>query len=171
MKKFSSLQSTACLLAFAFSLILVQVASATSVTLTNGTSWLVPPGVTSVDVECWGGGGAGGSATKVINNAWGGGGAGGAYAKKAAISVTAGNPYSYSIGAGGVSSLTSNAVVNGGDTYFIDVSTVLAKGGAGGVTISNISASTGGAGGVGSSVGCIGDVSNAGGSGAAGGNS
>ena len=168
MKKPSSFPFGICLLTFVCSLILIQVASATSVTLTTGTSWLVPPGVTSVDVECWGGGGAGGSATKVLNNAWGGGGAGGAYAKKSSISVTAGNPYSYSIGAGGVSSLTSNAVVNGGDTYFIDASTVLAKGGAGGVTISNISASTGGAGGVGSSVGCIGDVSYAGGSGAAG---
>ena len=45
-------------------------------TLTSGTSWTVPAGVTYVNVTCVGGGGGGGGAS-VINTSSGGGGTGG----------------------------------------------------------------------------------------------
>ena len=48
-------------------------------------SFTAPAGVTSVQVQAWGGGGKGGSRTSE-NNGYGGGG-GGAYAKKALVSI------------------------------------------------------------------------------------
>ena len=51
--------------------------------LTAGTStWTCPTGVTSVQVECVGGGGGGDGCFNAIDGDAGGGGAGGAYAKK-----------------------------------------------------------------------------------------
>jgi hypothetical protein len=47
---------------------------------TSNGSWTAPAGVTSVIVECWGGGGGGGSAAGT--GAYAGGAAGGAYSKK-----------------------------------------------------------------------------------------
>jgi hypothetical protein len=89
-------------------------------TLTSGTSWQCPEGVTSVQVETWGGGGAG--STRSTNGS-GGGGGGGAYSRLNSYSVTPGNSYAYAIGAAGT------PAVNGGDTYWINTSTCLAKGG------------------------------------------
>lgn len=127
-------------------------------------SWQAPAGVTSVESECWGGGGAGGKATG--NPAEGGGGAGGAYARKDAYAVTSGNTYTVTVGAA-TGANTGTTVVNGNDSWFDNSSTgVLAKGGAGGVAATVNS--TNGAGGTGSSTGCIGDSVFAGGSGAAG---
>ncbi|WP_396171621.1 choice-of-anchor D domain-containing protein [Flavobacterium sp.] len=109
--------------------------SQTTVTLSTGTSWTVPAGVTSITVEAWGGGGKGGTRT---TNGNGGGGGGGAYAKKI-ITVTAGNSYNYSVGAG---STTTSA---GGDSWFLDNTTVLAKGG-NSVANNSASGASGGAG-------------------------
>jgi hypothetical protein len=97
-----------------------------TVVLTSGTSWTVPPGITSLrSVECWGaGGGAAG-----WNLSYGGGG-GGAYAKKLSLAVTPGASITYSIGAGGTSPIYGPGV-DGGDTWFVNSSTVLAKGGKG----------------------------------------
>src|SRR4051812_36812823 len=50
-------------------------------TFNTTSTWTAPAGVTKIVVECWGGGGAGGSATRSSGTAYGGGGAGGAYAK------------------------------------------------------------------------------------------
>ena len=143
---------------------------------TGGTyTWVCPVGVTSVQVECWGGGGAGGWAsdgvfTNNTVNANAGGGAGGAYAKLNAYAVTPGTTYYINVGAGGVSVNTDQATGPGGDSWFNSVnspsSTILAAGGAGGQSSILQSAASahgaGGAGGVGASVG---DVVNAGGSG------
>jgi hypothetical protein len=103
---------------------------------TAGTySWVCPPGVTTVTVQCYGGGAAGGkvSATTGVR----GGGGGGAFAQSD-IPVIAGTAYTIVVGAGGVAATPAS----GGDTYFKDASTVMAKGG-----VTSGSSSTGGSGG------------------------
>ena len=139
----------------------------------SGTgTWLCPSNVTSVQVECWGGGGAGGSAYKSSSTALGGGGAGGAYAKMTSYSVTPGTTYYVAVGSGGVpeasNSIANNTSVAGGDSWFSSSnsasSKILAKGGAGGACVT----SGIGAGGLGSTNLSLGDILYAGGSGAAG---
>lgn len=83
-------------------------------------SFTVPPGVTSVTVECWGGGGRGGSRT---SNGRGGGGGGGAYARSV-LTVVPGNSYTVTVGAGSNSNTSP-----GGDSWFSTAGTILAKGG------------------------------------------
>lgn len=79
---------------------------------TVGTfSWVAPAGVTSVCVVCVGGGAYG------FNNNIGGGGGGLGW--KNNIAVTPGVSYTVVVGKGGISSSFS-----GGDSYFIDTSTV-----------------------------------------------
>ncbi|MEI6554277.1 MAG: T9SS type A sorting domain-containing protein [Paludibacter sp.] len=78
-------------------------------TSTSGT-WTCPSGVTKVTIECWGGGGAGGSAKATTANAKylrTGGGAGGSYSKVVINNPSAGN-YSYTVGAGGIAATTGN---------------------------------------------------------------
>lgn len=98
----------------------------TVVTLTSGTSWTVPAGVTNLLlVECWGAGGGG----------WLGGGGGGAYASQPNIAVTPGASVAYVIGAGGVPSLATGASPANdasGPTYFVNATTVKADYGRGG---------------------------------------
>lgn len=128
-----------------------------TVVLTSGTSWTVPLGVSSlVSVECWGGGGG---TASWFGSSYGGGG-GGAYAKKLSVSVTSGASISYSIGSGGTS-LANVAGTNGGDTWFVNSTTVLAKGGKG--SVKDDTNYLGGAGG--SSAASIGNVVYAGGNG------
>lgn len=95
---------------------------------TPGTySWTCPSGVTSVSVVCVGGGGGGNSQ----NGSGGHGGAGGGLGWKNNISVTPGNSYTVVVGAGGTSA-TNAPAGDGGDSYFIDSSTVAGFGGQGG---------------------------------------
>lgn len=110
-------------------LVAASLAQATTATFTSSGTWTAPAGVTSVDVEVWGGGGAGGGQDQ--NSDGGGGGGGGAYSKKLSITVVPGNSYTVSVGAGGVG-VTGGSGGTGGDSYFINVTTVMAKGGAGG---------------------------------------
>lgn len=93
----------------------------------SNVSWTVPTGVTSIQVEVWGGGGRGGSRT---SNGGGGGGGGGAYSRSV-IAVTPGQQFYYTVGAGG-----NNTNNNGGDSWFststnATTAVVLAKGGNG----------------------------------------
>jgi len=111
-------------------------------TFTNTTTFTVPAGITSVTVECWGAGGRGGSANTPSTSKAGGGGGGGAYSKKI-ITVTSGTTYDVVVGIGGY----NDANLNGGDSYFINNTTVVARGGKG--VSSNTT--TGGAGGTWSS--------------------
>lgn len=104
-------------------------------TYTSSSTITVPSGVTSIAVEAWGGGGRGGSRTSG-NGAYGGGG-GGAYSR-ALVAVTPGNTYTITVGSGS----TSNSS-DGGDSWFINNTTILAKGGK---TVPNNTA-TGGLGG------------------------
>lgn len=63
----------------------------------SGT-WVVPCGVTEIEVQVWGAGGAGGGSTG--NNRSGGGGGSGCYGFYT-ITVTAGHVFNYIVGAGG----------------------------------------------------------------------
>jgi hypothetical protein len=126
-------------------------------------SWLAPAGVTSVIVECWGGGGAGGSVN--VSGGTGGGGAGGAYARKT-LTVVPGTTYNFTV----ATATTANGST-GNDSWFGSNSTVLAKGGPG---AANVTTAIGGTGGSWTSNGSIGDIvynGGNGGSGAASGNS
>jgi hyaluronate lyase len=143
-----------------------------SSTFGASTTWVCPANVTAVQVECWGAGGAGGSAYKPVSgNAFGGGGAGGAYAKKNSVSVVPGTSYTISIGEGGVSAISpSLTTVSGGDSWFGSGSATycLAKGGSGGQSVISSGSGIVGSGGVGSSADSVGDLFFAGGNGLAG---
>jgi len=142
-------------------------------TTAGSTNWICPANVNSIRVECWGGGGAGGSAKMpgISGTGTGGGGAGGAYARYNSYSVIPGNIYTINTGAGGVSSTNAGAAVSGGDSWFNSTnspsSTIIAKGGAGGESVVvHDGGFRYGAGGTGSSAGSFGNVVYAGGSGA-----
>ncbi len=149
-------------------LVLSDVVSSFS---TTGT-WTCPANVAVIQIECWGGGGAGGSAYKATSNAFAGGGAGGSYSKVNSVTVTPGASYIVTVGAGGLSLTTPDlASAAGNDSSFGFGATTygVAKGGAGGQTIINLGASgRAGLAGIGSAAGNIGDTVYAGGSGYAG---
>ncbi|MFA5974435.1 MAG: PKD-like domain-containing protein, partial [Lentimicrobiaceae bacterium] len=92
-----------------------------SVSYTTSDTWTCPAGVTSITVECWGGGGRGGAMDATGTHGVGGGG-GGAYAK-GQVTVVPGNSYTVNVGNG------STTDVAGGDSWFQNSSTVMAKGG------------------------------------------
>ena len=97
----------------------------------NG-SWPVPEHVYSVQIECWGGGGAGGytNSTGLIVPSAGGGG--GAYAKST-FDVTPGTSLNVTVGKGGTAtgSGTSAVTADGGNTWVVynGETKVLAAGG------------------------------------------
>lgn len=146
-----------------FASLLITYGQVTQLITTSGT-WTAPAGVTSVVVECWGGGGAGGR-SYAINVGAGGGGAGGAYARLNNFITVPGNTYTVTVGATKASSTTANAASNndGNPTWFNSAATVFAQGGAGGA---GVSTAANGAGGIGSSALSIGDVVRYGGNGA-----
>ena len=89
--------------------------------LSAGTyNWIAPKDVTSVCVVCVGGGGAGGSKMYKV------GGGGGGLGWRNNIPVTPGQSYKVVVGAGGVHRQGSG---HGGDSYFLNTSTVLGGGG------------------------------------------
>jgi autotransporter-associated beta strand protein len=140
--------------------------------LTTGT-FTPPAGITSITVECWGGGGAGGSATKGASpagNAGGGGGGAGAYAKKLNIPVTPGIPYSVTIPAiaPGLTTFTNGETSDGASVTFTGDSgvSVTANGGQGGAcVVTTTSTAVSGLGGAGGAVSGLYDVEWAGGGG------
>ena len=96
-----------------------------SVYSTAGThSWVAPAGVTSVGVVAVGGGGAGGPDG---HSTAGGAGGGGGLGWKNNISVTPGQSYTVVVGAVGVGGTKDD----GGDSYFINDTTVCGRGGKG----------------------------------------
>ncbi len=131
-----------------------------TVTLTSGSSWKVPSGVTTlISVEAWGGGGGAGGRNQGYSC---GGGGGGAYARVENLAVTPGQTINYSVGAGGLSYSHANGDA-GGDTWFVNTSTLLAKGGGGGFCLSgNYNGGSGG-----SAASSVGTVKFSGGSGGA----
>lgn len=125
-------------------------------TITATGTFQTPDGITSLRVECWGGGGRGGST--VSNGTETGGGGGGAYARRNALTVTPRTNYNVQVGSG------STSTSPGGDTFFINATTVLAKGG-NSVANNNANGASGGA-----AAASIGDVTRNGGNGANGSN-
>ena len=97
---------------------------------TSGTqTFVVPPGVTSITTQVWGGGGRGGDRTGLLGlgTAGGGGGGGGAYSLQT-IAVTPGQVLTINVGNG------SNSASAGGDSWVstsavVANAVVLAKGG------------------------------------------
>lgn len=121
-----ALQTLGLVLFFAFFFVKEGMAQQTH-TFNTGTNvlWTVPAGVTSIQVETWGGGGRGSTRT---NNGAGGGGGGGAYSRSV-IAVTPGQQFYYTVGTG-----SNNNSNPGGDSYFstsmnASGAVVLAKGG------------------------------------------
>ena len=139
----------------------------------NGT-WTVPAGVSSITINAWGAGGAGGSAycgTATTNTQLrGGGGAGGSFTSTT-TSVTSGQIINYTVGAGGVgasSGFAHQSIGQSGGATFAELNSttlVSAIGGAGGENVSGINIIYGGAGGVAPKTGNIGSVSYYGGNG------
>ena len=126
---------------------------ATSVPYSSSGNFTVPTGVTSLTVECWGGGGRGGSRT----NSGNGGGAGGGAYSTGVVPVVSGSTYAVVVGTG--STLGTSP---GGDSWFNTAATVMAKGGS---SVADNSA-TGAAGG--QSTACVGTLKYNGGAGATG---
>ncbi len=129
---------------------------------TSSGTFTVPQGVTSITVECWGGGGAGGGARG--KNSAGGGGAGGAYAMKT-LNVSPGQQYTVTVGATITGTTSGNASANKGNpSWFGTIDTlVFAEGGnGGGLAPGNNNT---GSGGEGTSSNSIGDVVYSGGHG------
>lgn len=128
----------------------------TTVTYTSSGTFVVPYGVTSLTVECYGGGGGGGG-DGTDNSVGGSGGGGGAYARSV-VAVTPGASYPYTVGAAGTAGANGVAGGVGGSTTF-NTTTVVALGGSGG----GANGAAGGAGGLAS--GSTGDVKYDGGTG------
>jgi hypothetical protein len=128
-------------------------------TTPGANTWVCPAGVTSIQVEAWGGG-SGGTSSANTNNHCGGGGGGGAYARRNSITVVPGISYNFNVGAGGgvgnpgIQGTQSTATING-------ITITAAGGGAPG---NSGVPGTGGAGGLATS--SVGDVTYSGGSGA-----
>ena len=92
-------------------------------------SFICPPDVTSVSVVCVGGGGQGATSMGVDSNGGGGGGLG----YKNNITVIPGNTYKVVVGDAGSKNFWGDGV-DGGDSYFKDISIVAGLGGKGGAT-------------------------------------
>jgi len=141
----------------------------TNTYIASGT-WTCPAGVTSVQVEVWGGGGGGGSAFRnASGSVYGSGGGGGAYARLNAFLVTPGSNYTYTVGLGGTAGTTNGGAStagNGGATFLIDAATLNGNGGSGGTNaISGAAEVSRPGGGLGGAAGITGDVQYAGGNG------
>jgi hypothetical protein len=109
--------------------------------LANST-WVCPPGVSSVNVFCLGGGGCGAAITEP--GVYGGGGGGGEFANEEGVHVTTGQTYTITVGQGGIN---GSSPANGGTSQFVgDNLTITAHGG----QSVNQNSSNGGAGGTGS---------------------
>jgi hypothetical protein len=142
----------------------LTVLAQTTVTFTSSGTWTCPAGVTSATIECWGGGGAGGSAKGTTSfRAMGGAGAGGAYAKS---TITVVPTTVYTVTVGGTATTSASAAVNGNPSWFKDTGTVFAEGGAGGQSVTVTTAIIIGNGGTGSSGSSIGTTTHKGGNGA-----
>ncbi len=123
----------------------------TVLTFTNSGSWVCPAGVSSVKVECWGAGAAGGGVASTYGA--GGGGGGGAYAINV-IPVTVGTAYNYTVGTGGIALPGANGGA-GGSSWFGSAANILAAGGSGGSasTVAGVNGTAGAGGTIAASIG------------------
>ena len=154
---------------------LATISEAVVITAPDSGTWTVPPGVFSMTLDAWGGGGAGGSAyngaTSGTNTqARGGGGAGGSFASRT-LRVTPGQVISYTVGAGGIpaeAGFTHNSNANPGGTSsaVVNAQSTTAVGGPGGTNVSVSNQNISGTGGIAPTSGNSGTVIHYGGSGA-----
>jgi MSHA biogenesis protein MshQ len=107
------------------------VSHAVTDTFTVSGTWTAPAGVTSVDVQAWGGGGGGGGGDGTKSDG-GGGGGGGAYSRTTTVTVVPGTTYTVTVGAAGTAGASKGTGGTGGDSWFINATTLMAKGGTGG---------------------------------------
>lgn len=124
-------------------------------TFTESSSWEIPAGVTSVTIECVGGGGAGGyvhGEELLFRNS--GGGGGGAYARKVQ-DVSPGQTLYITVGAGGYAWASDENQVNGGSSE-VSINSVIVVKAAGGKTVKGTNNLNGAAGGSVSE--CMGDA-------------
>lgn len=98
-------------------------------TLTSGTSWTVPAGVTYVNATLVGGGGGGGSATSTNNFGFAQNGGSG-MSVETTVATTPGASITYAIGAGGAGRNGGQSGGTGGTTTFTGATS--ATGGNGG---------------------------------------
>jgi uncharacterized repeat protein (TIGR02543 family) len=96
---------------------------------TSSTTWIVPAGVTLVDVFCVGGGGSGAGDFGWVNQS-GSGGNGGVVTFTRNVSVTPGRSIQITVGAGGVSGKRFNGASGGSSSFG---NSVVSAGGYGGV--------------------------------------
>ncbi len=99
--------------------------------------WFCPVGVTSIQAECWGGGGSGGGGASGGTGKAGGGGAGGSYVMNTAVTVVPNALFTVTVGSGGAPGGTASANPGnpGNLSYFGGgniVTSILALGGASG---------------------------------------
>ena len=114
--------------------------------------WKCPEGVTSVVVDVWGAGSSGSS----VNTTGGGGSGGGGARVQSTLTVSPGTSYTINVGVQGGASQA------GGDSYFNDSATAMAKGG-GSAQANGRLPGVGG-----SAAASVGDIKHSGGSGGAG---
>lgn len=133
--------------------------SSQTIIVVGAGNFIVPCGVTSITVTCWGGGGGGGLASG--NNSAGGGGAGGNVTILTYNGLTPGQSIPYSIGDGGASA------TQGVSTWFSAAGTQNATGGQPGNSASVNSTTATGA--TATTTGCVGTTVYSGGNGGTGG--
>lgn len=131
----------------------IQLHAQSPSTFTTSGSWICPRGVTSINVEAWGGGG-GGASTPNTNNANGGGGGGGAYAKRSNVTVVPGTSYTITVGSGGAASVNGTSST----ATFASGVTIAAAGGSTGGTSTSVNATAGNGGLVAASQGDVGYI-------------
>lgn len=138
----------------------------TTLTTSSNSPWTVPPNVTAIQVQMWGGGGGGGGVSASTSGSYGagGGGGGGAYTISTLTGLTPGSTIAFSVGAGGTAG-PSTGTANGGaggNTTFAGATTANGGAGGGGTSTAGV-AGTAGAGGTASSPGFKGGNGAAGG--------
>lgn len=84
-------------------------------TFASSGNFIVPPNVTTVEVEVWGGGGGGGSGTGPTTG--GSGGAGGGYCLKRVSGLVPGASISVTVGAGGTAGVASDGGAGGTSSF------------------------------------------------------
>ncbi|WP_426483571.1 fibronectin type III domain-containing protein [Flavobacterium sp. 2] len=116
-------------------------------TLGGTQTFVSPAGVTSITVQAWGAGGAGGSSTNPgFNGAYAGsGGGGGAFASSVPLTITSGETLTVNVGVGGKGVASANG--GAGGSSGITGYSILAEGGKGGL-VNNGSLVLGGAAGL-----------------------
>jgi len=138
-------------------------------------NFVVPAGVTSLNVQAWGGGGSSSGNPGLTLNS-GGGGGGGAFTA-GTLSVTQGEIVGITVGAGGVygsgpvsgtSSSVKGIVANGGNSGDYVIGTLISFGGAGGTAVTGGSVTASFAGGNGGAGGLFANAGGGGGGGAGG---